>query len=103
VPAADAGVVRPGPPAATTYTWHIGHHMSEWLPEHEFALAQRVFTHFDVDDTLCGLNASITLFEAVSRQVAHQYGLAARADLPSRVRHHLTSLTGGDFGAVELR
>jgi aminoglycoside 6-adenylyltransferase len=81
-----------------THTWHIGHHMSDWLPQRQYALAQQVFTRFDVDDTVRGLNASITLFEMVSRAVATHYGLTARADLPSRVRLHLETVTGHDFG-----
>jgi aminoglycoside 6-adenylyltransferase len=86
--------------ATGTHTWHLGHHMSEWLPEREFALAQRVFTHFDVDDTVRGLNASMTLFETVSRQTATSFGLDARSDLPSMVRRHLSRLTGQDFSPV---
>ena len=85
------------------HTWHIGHHMSEWLPEREFALAQRVFTHFDVDDTVRGLNASMTLFEGVSQQAATSFGLEVRADLPSRVRDHLSRLTGQDLSAVQAQ
>jgi len=87
--------------ATGTHTWHIGHHMSEWLPEREFALAQRVFTHFDFDDTVRGLNASLTLFEAVSQQAATSFGLETRTDLPSRVRQNLSRLTGQDFSPVE--
>ena len=89
--------------ATGTHTWHIGHHLSEWLPEREFLLAQRVFTHFDVDDTVRGLNASITLFEAVSQQAATSFGLEVRADLPSRVRDHVSRLTGQDFSAAHAQ
>ena len=85
------------------HTWHIGHHMSEWLPEREFALAQRVFTHFDVDDTVRGLNASMTLFEGVSQQAATSFGLEVCADLPSRVRDHLSRLTGQDLSAAQAQ
>jgi aminoglycoside 6-adenylyltransferase len=87
--------------ATGAHTWHIGHHMSEWLPDNEFALAQQVFTHFDVDDTVRGLSASITLFESTSQQAATRFGLVARTDLPSSVRHQLSSLTGRDFRAVQ--
>lgn len=89
--------------ATGTHTWHIGHHMSEWLPEREFALAQCVFTHYDVDDTVRGLNASISLFEAVSQQAATSLGLDARTDLPCRVRNHLGRLTEQDFSAVQAQ
>jgi hypothetical protein len=77
--------------------------MSEWLPEREFALAQRVFTHFDVDDTVRGLNASMSLFGGVSQQAATSFGLEVCADLPSRVRDHLSRLTGQDLSAAQAQ
>lgn len=79
-------------PVAPSYTWHIGHHIDEWLPEREFEALQQVFTHFDVGDTLRGLNASMELFEDVSARVASRLSLSARADLPCRVRQHVATI-----------
>lgn len=81
-------------PVAPKYTWHIGHHIDEWLPKREFEAVQEVFTHFDGDDTLRGLSASMELFADVSARVASRLSLSVRSDLPGRVRQHLAAIAG---------
>jgi aminoglycoside 6-adenylyltransferase len=81
-------------PVAPGYTWHIGHHMDEWLPEREFEGVQQVFTRSDVGDTLRGLSASMGLFADVSARVAGRLNLSVRSDLPDRVREHLATVAG---------
>ena len=59
------------------YTWHIGHHMDEWLPEREFEAVQQVFTRFEADDTMRGVSASMDHFADVSARVASRLDLRA--------------------------
>lgn len=75
-------------PVHPAYTWHIGHHLAEWLPTREYEMAQAVFARYDPEDTRRALDSSMSLFADVSARVAERLGLAVRTDLPDRVRAH---------------
>ncbi len=78
-------------PDGPRFTWHLGHHIDEWLPMRYWQVAQQVFTHIDTADTLRGLKVSIALFAEVSGVVAKRHGLSARSDLLDRVRSYIAT------------
>jgi aminoglycoside 6-adenylyltransferase len=75
-------------PDGAQFTWHLGHHLHEWLPADLADRALQTFTHTDPDDTLRGLRTAMTLFGKVSATVAARHRLSHRADLPARVAAH---------------
>ena len=73
-------------PDDTHDTWHIGHHMDEWLPEREWTQVAHIFSHLDPEDTLRALRTTMDLFESTSNTVAERMGFVVREQLPDQVR-----------------
>jgi aminoglycoside 6-adenylyltransferase len=72
-------------PSNTQDTWHIGHHMNEWLPDAEWSQVGHIFSHLDAEDTLRALRATMALFESVSTTVAERMRFQHSQQLPSQV------------------
>lgn len=79
------------------FTWHIGHHMSEWLSPSDYAAAGEVFTRFDVKDTIRGVTSAMHLFERITAAVASSLGLVHRPELAEAARRHVA----GAFASVQ--
>lgn len=71
------------------FTWHIGHHMDEWLSPSDYAAASEVFTRFDVKDTIRGVTSAMDLFERTTAEAASGLGLAYRPELAEAARRHV--------------
>lgn len=76
------------------FTWHIGHHMDEWLSPCEYAAAGEVFTRFDVNDTIRGVTSAMNLFERATAAAASGLALAYRRELAEAVRRHVLGVFG---------
>lgn len=81
-------------PDTAHFTWHIGHHLDEWLAADDYATAGQVSTHFDPIDTLRGMSAAMDLFARATAQAAGQLGLKHRPDLVESARSHVYRLLG---------
>jgi len=76
------------------FTWHIGHHMDEWLSPSDYAAAGEVFTRFDIKDTVRGVSAAMDLFERTSAAAADALALAHRPALAETARRHVLDVFG---------
>jgi aminoglycoside 6-adenylyltransferase len=79
-------------PAQRRFTWHIGHHMDEWLAAADYAMAGQVFTHFDAPDTIRGITAAMNLFERATASAAANLSFIHRPELAAAARSHVLSL-----------
>ncbi len=66
-------------------TWHIGHHMKEWLPAPRWEQVARTFGGLDAGSLTAAHRAAMDLFETVSDEVARRVGFR-RPDVGARVR-----------------
>ncbi|MFI6729808.1 aminoglycoside 6-adenylyltransferase [Streptomyces atratus] len=71
-------------------TWHIGHHMKEWLPEEHWMRVVETFGHLDAEDIMTAHRASMDLFEATSQEVARRLSFPEQRQLGARVRAAIT-------------
>jgi aminoglycoside 6-adenylyltransferase len=71
------------------FTWHIGHHMDEWLSPSDYAAAGEVFTLFDVRDTIRGVTSAMDLFERATAAAANSLSLTYRPELAATARRHV--------------
>ncbi|MBA8805443.1 aminoglycoside 6-adenylyltransferase [Nocardioides ginsengisegetis] len=71
------------------FTWHIGHHMDEWLSASDYDAAGAVFTHFDPQDTIRGISAAMDLFESATAAAASELFLEHRPELAQDARTHV--------------
>lgn len=74
------------------FTWHIGHHMDEWLSPADYAKAGEVFRRFDVRDTIRGVTSAMELFERATASAASNLSLIHRPELARSAREHVLSL-----------
>lgn len=81
-----------GESSGSRFTWHIGHHMDEWLSADDYAAAGKVFSRFDVADTIRALAAAMDLFENATAAAASHLSLAYRPELPKAARAHVLAL-----------
>ncbi|WP_280269152.1 aminoglycoside 6-adenylyltransferase [Nocardia wallacei] len=79
-------------PAGPPDTWHIGHHMDEWLPERIWKAVGETFGRFDADDSWRALYATTALFREVSETVAQRCGFPARTALAEQATARLTEI-----------
>lgn len=79
-------------PAVPRFTWHIGHHMNEWLTTSDYDSAGKVFSRFDVRDTIRGVTAAMDLFTAATASAASNLALQHRPDLAPIARSHVESM-----------
>lgn len=75
------------------FTWHIGHHMNEWLSPDDYARAGEVFTRFDIRDTIRGLTSAMELFERATASAASNLSLTHRPELARSARKHVLGQT----------
>lgn len=74
------------------FTWHIGHHMDEWLSPFDYTAAGDVFTRFDVEDTIRGVTSAMDLFERTTAAAASSLTLVHRPELAQTVRLHVAGV-----------
>lgn len=79
-------------PDEPRFTWHIGHHIDEWLAPDLMERLPEVFTAYDGTDVLRGLDVSLGLFAGAAAAVGERLGLEVRHDLPARVRAHVAEV-----------
>ncbi len=76
------------------FTWHIGHHIDEWLSASDYTSAGEVFSRFDVVDTIRGMTSAMDLFEKATASAASSLDLAYRPELAAHTRRHVESMFG---------
>lgn len=77
-------------PAGPRDTWHIGHHMEEWLPPEIYDRVRQVYAHFDAADSYRALLATTTLFRDVTAITAGRLGYPDSRNLAETVLGLLT-------------
>lgn len=84
-------------PSGPRFTWHLGHHIDEWLSKEDYEAAGAVFTHFDGADTIRGIQAAMDLFEQATTAAAGNMALRHRPELARGARRHALSILEGQL------
>lgn len=72
-------------PAGSRFTWHLGHHLDEWVEAGRWPRVTAMFSGAGPLDTLCALRVAADLFTEVSGVVAARLDLPLDPTLPTRV------------------
>jgi aminoglycoside 6-adenylyltransferase len=75
-----------------TDTWHGGKYIHEWAGADVYADLHKVFSHFDVKDGWQAMQARLTLFHRLARDVATQLGYDYPAELEEQITMCIESL-----------
>jgi len=74
-----------------TDVWHIGIKMKDWLEPELWQELNKIFAHFDKQDSWNGLLAEINLFRKVSKEVADKLGFEHPEKIDKTISKYIQS------------
>lgn len=67
-------------------TWHAGRFLNEWAPEDVLVELSHCFGHYDEQDSLRALNATLTLYSRISQHIANTLNYAYPVHIEKSVK-----------------